>query len=87
MRPIMYDPNSVLLVSLLFVSLVLGIEAGNRIGQRVQEIVSESARSQINAIQDSLLGDSLLESGANKGTAAEGWQMDELRCERQSNEN
>ena len=53
---VMYDQSSVLIVGLLFVGLVLGIEAGYRISRRFRAHVNKSVRTQINAIQASMLG-------------------------------
>ena len=52
----MYNYSSVLIVAILFVFMVLAIEAGYRIGGRTQSLVNESTKTQINAIQASLLG-------------------------------
>jgi hypothetical protein len=56
MDTIMYDQSSVLIVAILLVFLVLGIEAGYRIGQKFQARFSESARAQGNSIRASMLG-------------------------------
>lgn len=52
----MYNHSSVLIVSILFVALLLAIEAGYRLGDRLADEASKSARTQINTIQGSLLG-------------------------------
>ena len=52
----MYNYSSVLIVAILFLFLVLAIEAGYRIGRRTQSLINESTKTQINAIQASLLG-------------------------------
>jgi len=56
MREIMYNLNSILIISILFISLVIAIEAGYRIGRRFQSTQDDLSRSQVNAIQASLLG-------------------------------
>jgi hypothetical protein len=56
MISLMYDQSSVAIVAILFIFLVLGIEAGYWIGRRVQARFSRSARSQINSIRASMLG-------------------------------
>lgn len=52
----MYNQSSVLITTILFVSLVLAIEAGYRIGRRSREAANEGSKSHVNAIQASLLG-------------------------------
>ena len=52
----MYNYSSVLIVAILFLFLVLAIEAGYRIGRRTQSLINESTKTQITAIQASLLG-------------------------------
>jgi len=56
MTSLIYDQSSVLIVGVLFVGLVLGIEAGYRISRRSRAHVNKSVRTQINAIQASMLG-------------------------------
>lgn len=56
MTSLMYDQSSVLIVAVLLVAMVLGIEAGSRIGQRVQARVSESTRGHMTTVQASMLG-------------------------------
>ncbi len=53
----MYNLSSALITSTLLVCLVLAIEAGYRIGHRSQMVANDvSTKSQVNAIQASLLG-------------------------------
>ena len=52
----MYDKNSVLIAAILFVSMVIAIELGARLGLRLSKKTSEALRSQVNAVQGSLLG-------------------------------
>lgn len=52
----MYDHNSVLIVLMLLVALLLAIELGSRAGKRFVRATDESAKSQINSIQASILG-------------------------------
>lgn len=52
----MYDLNSALIAGILFVSMGLAIELGYRLGLRGQSETSDSAKTQVNAIQASLLG-------------------------------
>ena len=56
MREIMYDVNSVLIAAILFVSMVVAIELGARLGIRLHKEANDSLRSQVNALQGSLLG-------------------------------
>lgn len=52
----MYNYSSILVVSALFVSLLVAIEAGYRIGVNTQSKLEESSKTQVNALQASLLG-------------------------------
>ena len=52
----MYNQSSVLIVALLFLALIIGTEAGYRVGNRFVATTAESAKAQINTIQASLLG-------------------------------
>lgn len=52
----MYDHSSLLIVGLLFLGLLVAIELGFRLGDRIAESASDSARAQVNTIQASLLG-------------------------------
>lgn len=52
----MYALNSLVIAFVLFVFMVLVMEAGYRIGQRSQVSFSEAYRSHLNTIQSSLLG-------------------------------
>ena len=52
---VMYNQSSVLITMILFVSLVLAIEAGYRIGRRSREAANVGSKSHVNAIQASLL--------------------------------
>lgn len=56
MTEIMYDKNSVLIAVILFVAMSVTIEIGNRIGRYLHDGSNESIRSQVNALQGSLLG-------------------------------
>ena len=53
---ILYDQSSLLIVTLLFIALLLAIEVSCCLGRKAQAHLSDSARSQVNAIQASLLG-------------------------------
>lgn len=52
----MYDQSSVWIASGLFLSMLLSMEIGLQIGRRKAATVNESTKSQINAIQASMLG-------------------------------
>lgn len=52
----MYDHNSFVIVTLLFVALLLAVEAGYRLGGNLEAHASKASKSQISAIQASLLG-------------------------------
>ena len=52
----MYNQSSILIASVLFVSMLLLIEAGYRLGLAAAPGTSESSRTHINAVQTSLLG-------------------------------
>ena len=52
----MYNLNSVLITMILFLCLVLAIEAGYRVGRRFQDVTNEVSKSKVDAIQASLLG-------------------------------
>ncbi|MCX4029680.1 hypothetical protein H0A36_13035 [Endozoicomonas sp. SM1973] len=56
MREVMYDQSSLLICSILFISMALCIEMGDRIGRSKQGLVNESSKAQVNTIQNSLLG-------------------------------
>lgn len=56
MGEIMYEQNSLLISLILFVSMLLAIEAGYRLGQRAEQRTNESSRAHVGAIQASLLG-------------------------------
>lgn len=56
MREIMYDKNSFLIAAILFVSMVAVIELGGWLGLRRADTTSKSLKSQLNALQGSLLG-------------------------------
>jgi hypothetical protein len=56
MREIMYNQSSILIVTVLFITLVLAMEVGYRLGRRTQARADAEARSHVNAIQASLLG-------------------------------
>lgn len=52
----MYNQSSVLITTILFLCLVIALEAGYRIGRSSQKSVNEESKSHVNAIQASLLG-------------------------------
>ncbi|NJN55421.1 MAG: hypothetical protein HC804_12100 [Anaerolineae bacterium] len=56
MRELMYNQNSILIVIILFVTLVVAMEVGYRLGRRVQTRADVESKSHVNAIQTSLLG-------------------------------
>ena len=56
MTDFFYDYPSGLFALVILVLMVLAIEAGNRIGRRAQSRTTEVARSQVEAMQTSLLG-------------------------------
>lgn len=56
MSEVMYDQNSLLISVILFVSMLLAIEAGYRLGRRAEQRTDESSRAHVGAIQASLLG-------------------------------
>lgn len=56
MLDLIFQQNSVLIALSIFVSMALAIELGYRLGKPVQIRESETTRTQINAIQGSLLG-------------------------------
>lgn len=56
MREFMYDINSFAISGVLFVSMLLIIEMGYRVGIGHHRVVDESSRSHINAILGALLG-------------------------------
>ena len=55
MDSFLYDFDTTLIVAILFVFIVLAIELGYRLGQRTQKLLVEPTKSQINAIQASML--------------------------------
>lgn len=56
MGEIMYSQSSLLIIGVLFVSLILAVEAGYRLGSRAYTSATEAATSHINGIQASMLG-------------------------------
>ncbi|MAM88354.1 MAG: hypothetical protein CME36_13705 [unclassified Hahellaceae] len=56
MREIMYDQSSVAIAVALFVSMMIVVEIGYRLGTRTSGKASEPTKAQINTIQGSLLG-------------------------------
>lgn len=52
----MYGQSSFLIAGVLFVSMLIAIEIGYRIGRRGEHRASESSRNHVNVIQASLLG-------------------------------
>ena len=55
MDSVLYDFDTALIVAVLFALILVGIELGNRLGRRTQELLVEPTKSQINAIQASML--------------------------------
>jgi hypothetical protein len=55
MHSFLYDFPTALIVAVLFVFIVVGIELGYRLGRRTQKRLVEPTKSQINAIQASML--------------------------------
>ncbi|WP_082990172.1 bestrophin-like domain [Woeseia oceani] len=56
MDEIMYDHNSVLICLILLVTMVAGLEIGFRGGSKWRERIGDGQRTQLNAVQGSLLG-------------------------------
>lgn len=56
MREVMYDHSSFMIVTLLFVALLIATEIGFRLGRKFADKTTKSTKSQINAIQGSILG-------------------------------
>ena len=52
----MYNINSILLVTLLFIAIMLFYELGFRIGKRKQEATDKEVKEQTSAIQAGILG-------------------------------
>ncbi len=52
----MYDQSSITIAAVLFISLVIVIELGYRIGRSEQRLATEHSRAHVNTIQASLLG-------------------------------
>ena len=52
----MYNQNSLLIITILFITLVIAIEMGYRIGRKYDPRSNKEAKSHIQAIQTSLLG-------------------------------
>ncbi|MBX3058937.1 MAG: hypothetical protein KF770_20925 [Anaerolineae bacterium] len=52
----MYNQSSIFIVAILFITLVLAMEVGYRLGRKVQSRTEEESKSHVNAIQASLLG-------------------------------
>jgi hypothetical protein len=52
----MYDKSSVLIAVVLFVTMAVAIEIGNRVGRRLHNGADEGIKHQVNALQGSLLG-------------------------------
>jgi hypothetical protein len=55
MDSFLYNFDTVIIVAVLFVFMVIGIEVGYRLGRRAQKLMVELTKSQINAIQASML--------------------------------
>lgn len=45
MREVMYNLSSILIVTILFICLVLAIEAGYRLGRKSEKLANENSRS------------------------------------------
>lgn len=56
MKEFMYDINSALIAALLFISMLLLIEVGYRVGRKYKSNTNEPSKAHISAIQGSLLG-------------------------------
>lgn len=56
MTEIMYDKSSVLIAVILFVTMAIAIEIGNRIGRHLHKASDDGIKTQVNALQGSLLG-------------------------------
>ncbi len=56
MPEIMYDHSSILIVAILFVALLASAEVGYRLGRRFVAATDKAVKSQVNAIQGSVLG-------------------------------
>ena len=56
MTEIMYDKSSVLIAVVLFVTMAVAIEIGNRIGRHLHRVADDGIKTQVNALQGSLLG-------------------------------
>lgn len=56
MREIMYDKNSFLIAVILFASMVVVVEIGSWLGLRRASSTAKSLKTQLNALQGSLLG-------------------------------
>lgn len=52
----MYNQNSLLIITILFITLVIAIEVGYRIGRKHDPRSNKEAKSHVQAIQTSLLG-------------------------------
>lgn len=52
----MYDHSSILICTVLFIAMLAALEAGTRIGRARQHGANESRKSQLSAVQGSLLG-------------------------------
>ncbi len=52
----MYNQSSVMIITILFILLILAMEAGYRLGSKATTSAVEAPRAQANAIQASLLG-------------------------------
>ncbi|MCQ8183140.1 hypothetical protein NP603_18645 [Methylomonas sp. SURF-1] len=56
MQELMYDVNSLLIALLLFLSMLLAIEIGYRLGLRIMPTVGDDFKAHVNATSASLLG-------------------------------
>lgn len=52
----MYQQSSFLIIGILFISLLVAIEIGYRVGRRIAGEVEEASRTHVNTVQASLLG-------------------------------
>lgn len=56
MRDLLVGQSSLVIVALLFACILLVMEAGFRIGRRSQQVMGDSFKGQVNAIQGAVLG-------------------------------
>jgi hypothetical protein len=56
MNEFLYDINSSLIACVLFISMVLAVELGYRVGLRKSHATNDAAEEHVNGIQASILG-------------------------------